>query len=334
MFQQFKNIFPTSTSLNIRSLADSVGLNEEEWRTRGMEGLVALRSELQSFNSLLTNRSDTSIDQTSKQASTTNDSLCETEKVITRIELHREAIREGTVNNVQKAKVADDGLRALLSKCQQLNDIGITMTNVPNLMESTRQEMKAATSRALALKAKLVALEDRIDQVCVEYDQREMEEWKQLQEANLQKEMAEKRQGLAARQAQLDQIYEEHMERQAKERLELYDVNFKSELEDYRRRRETEVSSLYNNHSSNRTVTTTLENLKLEGNHDDLNHFLIDDEDDNNGDDRTPDGHKDLEAKEPTGKATRVPEDHQSDSSDDDGGAHIEILADEDYESD
>jgi hypothetical protein len=54
------------------------------------------------------------------------------------------------------------------------------------------------------------------------------------------------RQGLAARQAQLDQIYEEHMERQSKERLELYDVNFKSELEDYRRRRETEVSSLYN----------------------------------------------------------------------------------------
>jgi hypothetical protein len=77
-----------------------------------------------------------------------------------------------------------------------------------------------------------------------------------------------------------------------------------------------------------------LENLKLEGNHDDLNHFLIDDEDDSNGGERTPDGHKDLEAKGPTGKATRDPEDHQSDSSDDDGGAHIEILADEDYESD
>lgn len=54
------------------------------------------------------------------------------------------------------------------------------------------------------------------------------------------------RQGLAAKQAQLNQIYEEHIERQAKEKLELYDVNFKSELEDYRRRRETEVSSLYN----------------------------------------------------------------------------------------
>lgn len=38
-----------------------------------------------------------------------------------------------------------------------------------------------------------MALEDRIDQVCIEYDQREMEEWKQLQEANLRKEMAEKR---------------------------------------------------------------------------------------------------------------------------------------------
>lgn len=77
-----------------------------------------------------------------------------------------------------------------------------------------------------------------------------------------------------------------------------------------------------------------MENLKLEGNHDDLNHFLIDDEDDNDGDDLTPDVHKDLEAKGFTGKATRNLEEHQSDSSDDDGGARIEILADEDYESD
>ncbi|KAI8338879.1 hypothetical protein BC941DRAFT_421455 [Chlamydoabsidia padenii] len=330
MFQQFKNIFPSSTSLNIRSLADSVGLNDEEWRTRGMEGLEALRSELYNINTLLSNRSDTNATQTSKQFPMSSNTMHETARLINRLEQDRDALRKSNLDNINKAKAADNLLRTLLSRCQQHNEICTSLSNMSSLMESTRQEMKTVTSAALSLKNKLMALEDRIDQVCVDYEQRELEEWKQSQEANMQKDLAGKRQGLEARQEQLDQIYEEHIQQQAKEKLELYDINFKSELENYKRRREAEVSSLYNNHSTGRTVITTLENLNLDnGNHVDLDHFLTDDDDDKDDGD-TLDKNKDLSIKPTTNKAIQ---EQTSDSSDDDG-AHIEILADEDYESD
>lgn len=50
---------------------------------------------------------------------------------------------------------------------------------------------------------------------------------------------------LKEREASFREKYEEHERTQRKKRVELYEANFNAELEDYRRRRENEVSSLY-----------------------------------------------------------------------------------------
>jgi hypothetical protein len=50
---------------------------------------------------------------------------------------------------------------------------------------------------------------------------------------------------LKEKEDKLKQQYEEYDSIQQKKRLELYEANFNAELEDYKRRRETEVSSLY-----------------------------------------------------------------------------------------
>lgn len=43
----------------------------------------------------------------------------------------------------------------------------------------------------------------------------------------------------------LKQRYEEYEKIQQKKRLELYEATFNAELEEYKRKRETEISSLY-----------------------------------------------------------------------------------------
>ncbi|CAO3596609.1 unnamed protein product [Absidia cylindrospora] len=282
MFQQFKNIFPGSTTLNIRSLADSVGLNEDEWRTRGMESLEAIRSELQNFNALLSNKPNTSVNTTGAvKRVPSNCSMDETARIVTRIQQGRDSIHQMNLENIEKAKRADQLLGNLLSRCDQHNKICTAMSDMSSSMNATRQGIISATQAASALKNKLLALEDRIDKTCLEYEQREFDLWKQQEKDKLEVEMAEKRQELEARRKHLDQVYEEHNEQQAKKRLELYDVNFQSELEDYRRRRETEVSSLYSkDRASTVNMTTTLENLKLDnGDSADLNSFLSDGDD-------------------------------------------------------
>ncbi|KAI8085040.1 uncharacterized protein BX664DRAFT_338393 [Halteromyces radiatus] len=332
MFQQFKNIFPGSASLNIRSLADSVGLNEEEWRTRGMERLESIRSELQNFNALLINKSDSnsSEDISGKTITSNNITLEETAKVIARIQQGRETIHYNNIDNINKSKKADQLLQVLLSRCELHNTICTGMSELPEKLETTRQEMKSVTSAAMELKTKLLALEHRIDHACLEFEQHNFEKWKQEQEACLQTELEMKRQRLKSREAELNQLYEEHNEQQAKKRLELYDINFQSELEDYRRRRETEVSSLYNksNTTRDKIMTTTLENLNLDNdNSEDLNQFLTDDDDDTNDKLDTTTARK-TSLHIQANRTTNISDE------DDDEEIHVEILADEDYESD
>ncbi|ORZ12685.1 hypothetical protein BCR42DRAFT_419767 [Absidia repens] len=339
MFQQFKNIFPGSTTLNIRSLADSVGLNEDEWRARGMESLEAIRSELQNFNTLLSNKPTTLMNTagTVKRVPS-NNSMDEMAKIVTRIQQGRDSIHQKNLENIEKAKRADQLLGNLLSRCNQHNKICTAMSDMSSSMDATRQDIISATQAASALKNKLLTLEDRIDKACLEYEQREFEVWKQQEKDKMEVEIAEKRQELEARQKHLDQVYEEHNEQQAKKRLELYDVNFQSELEDYRRRRETEVSSLYSNRTSTVKMTTTLENMKLDnGDSADLNSFLSDDDDTN---DTTETNIKPLSSTMVNNvdkvfkSKIDVPSQGDQDSSDEDDAAHVEILADEDYESD
>ena len=57
------------------------------------------------------------------------------------------------------------------------------------------------------------------------------------------------RQLLREKEIKLKQQYEEYDSIQQKKRVELYEANFNAELDDYRRRRETEVSSLYSRKS-------------------------------------------------------------------------------------
>lgn len=47
------------------------------------------------------------------------------------------------------------------------------------------------------------------------------------------------------REESLRRAFEEHSRMQKQKRVELYEASFTAELEEYRRRRETEVSSLY-----------------------------------------------------------------------------------------
>jgi hypothetical protein len=109
----------------------------------------------------------------------------------------------------------------------------------------------------------LSKIEARIDSVSVNYEQEQFELWKKEQEKEFMEEVAFKRymvnivsmlfhtdvlyvrQALKEKENKLKQQFEEYDSIQQKKRLELYEANFNAELEDYKRRRETEVSSLY-----------------------------------------------------------------------------------------
>ena len=88
-------------------------------------------------------------------------------------------------------------------------------------------------------------IDAQVDAISVEYEQQEFELWKQQQEKEFMAEIALKRQALKQKENKLREQYEEYDSMQQKKRLELYEANFNAELEDYKRRRETEVSSLY-----------------------------------------------------------------------------------------
>jgi hypothetical protein len=91
----------------------------------------------------------------------------------------------------------------------------------------------------------LSKLEEQIDEVSLDYERCEFELWKERQEQDLTEEMNNRRQLLRNKENNLRQQFEEYDTIQQKKKLELYEANFNAELEDYKRRRETEVSSLY-----------------------------------------------------------------------------------------
>ena len=164
------------------------------------------------------------------------------------------------------------------------------------------------------------------------------------------------RMDLSAMETQLELSHKDQEAQQAQKRLELYDVTFQAEMEDYRRRRETEVSSLYQGNrarereedqkggkvahfrcsshlkvnptisGSRPSMSTTLENLHLDDNHTtkDLDTFLSDEEDEQQ---------QDTSAMRRRAKKPARASAADDDDDDDEDGPVVEILADEDYAS-
>ncbi|KAG2220458.1 hypothetical protein INT45_004200 [Circinella minor] len=345
MFGQFKNILPN----NIRSISDSVGINEEEWRTRGLERLEAIRSE---FQNLLLNRPDPSSTTTATTTSSsvprheiiiTRPSIIELESVAELIEKYRDDwvdIHEKNHANFSKFEVADRLLVILLEQCQHHTDTCKKMDDIPNNLTTIQSELHSLSDIA----------EDRIEEATAEHARGEFEAWKRQEKIRAKEELAEKRMEIARRESFLKDAYEEHNDTQTKKRVELYEATFNAELEDYRRRRENEVSSLYS-HTDNGTTNKTaasLDSVRLEGADtsgldmflkDDENAFLQSDHITTTSGDRTNKKTSSVPVQEETTITTK-PHDNLKDKSnsyseeeeDDDGGG-IEILGDEDYHS-
>ncbi|KAG0166136.1 hypothetical protein DFQ30_007543 [Apophysomyces sp. BC1015] len=183
-----------------------------------------------------------------------------------------------------------------------------------------------------------------MEETSIDIERREFEDWKRQEEEALSREIREKNNMIREREAALKQTYEEHNKQQTKKRVELYDVTFQAELEDYRRRRETEVSSLYSLDKKNPAspMTATLESLQLEegSNSLDLDNFLSEDVESKSSPSASsprtkiktkpdPDSFYSSD-EEDTGDKKRLNTVDQSLMSDDED--RIDIMGDEDYE--
>ncbi|CAO3622723.1 unnamed protein product [Cunninghamella blakesleeana] len=151
------------------------------------------------------------------------------------------------------------------------------MADISTNFNSIKQDMNTVKDITNDLKIKLVALDDLIDKTYLEYEEEKFNEWKQQEEANFMKEKLDKERALKAYEEQLEHKYQEHNEIETKKRVELYDATFQADLEEYKRKRETEVSSLYSNVSKANNLKTRLENIKLDNTTNELDSFLSDD---------------------------------------------------------
>ncbi|CDH58881.1 hypothetical protein RO3G_06309 [Lichtheimia corymbifera JMRC:FSU:9682] len=316
MFDQFKNILPT-TNINIRSLSSSVGLNDEEWRARGLERLEALRSEFQNFNSILLNRQQNAppITQQNRQSIL---ELEATSRLIQRYEHDWQDIHDRNTVNFEKARMADQLLLQLLSTCRQHVSTGDRMEKTHEDLAAIHEDLKQLNTVAGGIKSKLMGLEDQINEATSEQSRLEFEEWKKEQRGKLNEEIADKTAQLEMYEASLRQAYEEHNQVQTQKRAELLDATFNAEMEQYRRLRETQVSSLYS-HQPAASITASLDTLKLDVDNQDLDSFLSDN-------DEKP--AETISSHRPQHPPHKQP---ISDDSSDEGGNN-EILGDEDYE--
>ncbi|KAL9558041.1 hypothetical protein PS6_001511 [Mucor atramentarius] len=335
MFQQFKNIFPNA-SLNIRSITESVGINDTEWN-RGVERLGALRNEFQNLNSIFSNRQDASDILSSDHSASNTDEpslsikdLKATGRMISKLQDGWDGIHTSNLDNFEKARAADVKLRQLKRTGELHYKVCEKMEHVEDDITEIHLDLEAIQASAANLMNVLEKLEEQIDQVSVDYEKQQFELWKKEQERALMDEIANRRQLLREKETKLKQQYEEYDSIQQKKRVELYEANFNAELEDYRRRRETEVSSLYS-HQSNATtdsVTATLDQVKLQETAEDLDQFLGDTAEQTASTSDKP--LKTKKTKKEKTKAKAIPQPVYSSS--DEGDSKVEILADEDYE--
>ncbi|CAO3612319.1 unnamed protein product [Cunninghamella echinulata] len=337
MFHQFKSIFPEATVINIKSLANSVGLNEENY----------FRLEKKTNKPETNNSSNRNLNNNTVNGK--ND-INNTLQLFQRLEEGWKQIHDNNVLNIKRSQHANELLLTLTSSCEQHNYVCKKMADMSTDFESIRHDINTVNNIAIELKDKLSALDDLIDKTYLEYEEEKFEEWKQQEEIIFMEEKMEKERALKAHEEQLKQKYQEHNDFQTKKRLELYDATFQADLEDYKRRRETEVSSLYSNKSMiNDNIKTKLENIKLDNaNANELDTFLSDDSMDDTSPQPKNKKKKDIkknttpslsvEAFFSTGSTKPTNNKKQSivnseDTDEDDEDGNIEILGDEDYES-
>lgn len=117
--------------------------------------------------------------------------------------------------------------------------------NSPKVIHEMQTNIQEIQGSATQLMNILSSLEQKINEISVDYEQREFEAWKEAQELEFMQEIQLKRQLLKEKETKLRQQFEEYDTIQKQKKVELYEANFNAELEDYKRRRETQVSSLY-----------------------------------------------------------------------------------------
>lgn len=125
------------------------------------------------------------------------------------------------------------------------------MESSPNIIKDMQTNLKEIEGSAAQLMNVLANLEQQIDEISVDYERQQFELWKETQELELTEEMKLKRQLLREKETRLKLQFEEYDTIQKQKKVELYEANFNAELEDYKRRRETEVSSLYSRKPTN-----------------------------------------------------------------------------------
>ncbi|KAI8983536.1 hypothetical protein BDB01DRAFT_791186, partial [Pilobolus umbonatus] len=244
---------------------------------------------------------------------TTMDSI---KNIITKLEEDMDGIHKANTENYHKSQMANN----IVTRVKELGDIHYNicdrMEHLDDDINSMKEDISAINISAINLKNIMMTLEDEINAATMDYEQKQFESWKQEQERELMKHIEMKRNKIKEKERILKARYEEYDKIQQQKKVELYEATFNAELEEYRRRRMTEVSSLYtnNDHVSKDNNITSLEELQLDNSSkDELESFF-------GSDDEVPltkDKQKNREF-----------DDHKGTDGDEE---NIEILPDEDY---
>ncbi|KAH8552703.1 hypothetical protein BGW37DRAFT_293660 [Umbelopsis sp. PMI_123] len=311
MFDQFK-------ISRLKELTNAVGINEQELRARGLDGLEAGRNALQQFNSLITKRSTSSATPPPQEESSIGPvhlvEMPATEQWSKSLESAWQKLLASNKTNYELSEKAQTLVDHLIKRCHDqakfCEDFQLECSQLPD----TSIQLKAMTALAADLKGKLVQLDRDIDDYCKDYEQDEFEVWKGEQDHNFQQYILDKKHEFVAKEQTLQQKYDTHVKDLTAKRIELYEANFKAEIDQYRHRRENEVSSLYQDRPTMDRITQKLDTVTLDAADTHvLDDFL---------------GEVDTNAK-PVVKPTS-----RSESEDEDDNAPNDlVLADEDYMS-
>ncbi|CAO3672468.1 unnamed protein product [Umbelopsis ramanniana] len=249
----------------------------------------------------------------SSSGSVTSIEMPATEQWSKSLESAWQELQENNKSNYELSEKAQKLIDHLIKRCHdQAKYCEDFQTECSQLPEVSTQ-LKSMTTLAADLKGKLVQLDRDIDDYCKDYEQVEFEAWKRTQDQNLQQYMLDKKDDFLVKEHDLQQKYDIHVKDLTAKRIELYEANFKAEIDDYRHRRENQVSSLYQERPRIDRVAQGLDNVTLDA---DDTHVL----DDFLGDDDT--NNKSL---------VKASARSENEDEDDDDAPHDLVQADEDY---
>ncbi|CAM0139904.1 hypothetical protein VKS41_007249 [Umbelopsis sp. WA50703] len=315
MFDQFKKIS------RFKEFTTAVGLNEQELRARGLDRLEAGRKAFQEFNSMITkhtSRSQTTSPQ--PRADSTSDVATPIEMPSTKewyehLESAWQDILENNKTNYALAEDAQSLLDSLMARCSEQAEICLEFQNQCTMLPDTAKDLHSISETATALKGKLIQLDREIDEYCKEHEEDEFEAWKREQGAKLEQYKTARRAAYTQKEQQLKERYDVHVKDLTSKRRDLYEANFQAEIDEYRHRRENQVSSLYQERPRVDPITHRLDNVTLEA---DDTHVL----DDFLGDDGIS---------SPNNSRTTINNAREESDIDDEDAPHDLVQADEDY---